>query len=123
MGIVNPSDLVLTTSGYKVIALSKSDGEVVWETELTKKFFKPMSPFILLVVDESGVYAHADNTLFRLEWTTGRVLWSKQFASTGWLTSKGVSMIATLGSGNGVLAFAAGKQQVDRIRENTSGAG
>ncbi len=120
---MNPSDLVLTTSGYKVMALRKSDGEVVWQTELIKKFFKPMSPFILLVVDESGIYAHTDNTLFRLEWTTGRVLWDKEFTSTGWLTSKGVSMIATLGSGNGLLAATAGKGRADRIREDASGVG
>ncbi len=60
---MNAEDLVLVTLKYKVIALRKSDGAAVWETELIQKFFKPAIPFVSLAVDGTGVYAHAAGQL------------------------------------------------------------
>jgi outer membrane protein assembly factor BamB len=111
-------DLVLVTVDYKVIALRKTDGEVVWETELVKKFFKPSPPFVTLAVDESGVYAHAINELYCLDLTTGQIMWSKELSSARWIVSQGFASIATLRSSSGSAVGQAARNQSERQRSD-----
>jgi len=120
MGFMNASDLVLVTSNYKVVALRKSDGEIAWETELVTKFFKPAKPFITLVADESAVYAHTNDLIFRLDLLTGRILWSKKMEAGGWLGRDGVASIVTISSGSTQSVGQAAKRQWER---NKAGVG
>jgi outer membrane protein assembly factor BamB len=115
-------DLVLVTVGYKVIALRKATGDLVWETVLVKKFFKPTSPFITLVVEESGAYAHTVNEIFRLDLSTGNIVWRKELDPGGWIKTQGVASIAMLGASSGIAPQAA-KMQADRRRANDGGGG
>lgn len=117
---MNAADLVLVTAGYRVIALCKATGALVWETLLVKKFFKPTTPFITLVVEESGVYAHTVNEIFRVDLSTGNIVWRKQLESGSWLPTQGVASIAMLGANSGIAPQAA-KMQADRRRANDSG--
>jgi len=91
-------DLVLVTIGYKVIALRKATGDLVWETVLVKKFFKPTTAFVTLVIDESGAYAHTLNEMFRLDLSTGNIVWRKEVDSGSWIKTAGIASIAMLGA-------------------------
>jgi outer membrane protein assembly factor BamB len=66
------ADLVIVTFQYKVIALRKSNGEKLWETDLVKRFIKPADAFIALVLDEDAVsIVVADNASGRCGESTG----------------------------------------------------
>jgi len=111
---MNAEDLVLVTVKYKVLALRKADGSLLWETELVKKFFKPATPFVSLAVDEKGVYAHALGELFRLDILTGQILWRKELPDDSWVSNQSVASVATLNSGQVSTANQAAKIQSDR---------
>ncbi len=104
--------MIFVTSGYKVIALGKNTGQEVWQTDLVERFFKPSAPCVTLLVDETGVYAHAINEIFRLDLATGAIIWRKEWQSNRWLTIGGIASLATLGananSSEGPAAHAAG---------------
>ena len=91
-------DLIFVTSGYKVVALRKSSGRQEWETVLVERFFKPSVPFVTLLVDETGVYAHTINEIFRLNLETGAIVWRKELQTNRWTTSAGIASLATLGA-------------------------
>jgi len=112
-------DLVLVTVGYKVVAVAKATGQQVWETELVSRFFKPMAPFVTLLIDESGVYAHTDEQLFCLDLLTGNILWKTPLASGKWIKASGVASIATLGAKSNEALVA----QTRSYRRNNSDSG
>jgi outer membrane protein assembly factor BamB len=120
---MNAADLVLVTSDYKVIALQKRDGLQIWETVLVSGFFKPMAPFITLAMDDTGVYAHTNNELFRLELSTGAILWRKELSTGRWIKTKGIASIAMLGAGGGSVSAQAAKISSDRNRARAGDGG
>ena len=114
-------DIILVTVGYKVVAVAKATGEQLWETALVTRFFKPMDPFVTLLIDESGVYAHTDEQLFRLDLLTGNILWKKSLPSGKWIKAAGVSSLATLGEKSNE-ALAAQKIAYRRNNSDSGGA-
>jgi outer membrane protein assembly factor BamB len=111
--------LVLVTAGYRVIALQKSDGRQIRETALVTSFFKPMCPFITLVMDDAGVYASTNNEIFRLELSTGAILWRSELDSGQWVKSQAIASIALSGMNSGSSSNQATKMKLDQSR--TSG--
>jgi len=97
------SDLVVLGSSCRVIALHKATGEQIWETVLVSVFFKFGDPFVTLVVDDTGVYAHTINETFCLDLLTGRILWQKKIASLG----RQVASLAMAGVTSGPAASSA----------------
>jgi outer membrane protein assembly factor BamB len=106
---MNAADLVLVASNYQVIALHKADGEQVWATALVTGFFNVGERFVSVALDETGVYAHTKNEMFRLDLLTGKVLWQKKLPELG----RDVASVAILGTSNG-------PSQADRARISAS---
>jgi outer membrane protein assembly factor BamB len=104
---MDAKDLIFVTSGYKVLALKKSDGLQVWETTLITKFFKPAQPFITMLVEETGVYVHTLSDMFRLDLATGAIVWKQQLARESWTRINQISSLATLGASNATAVSAA----------------
>ena len=80
---MNVADLLLVASNRTVAAFHKADGRQLWETVLVPGLFKFGESFVTLVLDESGIYAHTKNELFRLDPLTGKVVWQKEVPSLG----------------------------------------
>ena len=91
---MNASDNVLVASNYNVIALRKSDGGELWQTTLVTGMFNLGERFISVALDETGVYAHTKNEMFRLDLLTGKILWQKKLPSLG----RDVASVAILGT-------------------------
>ncbi len=104
---MDAKDLIFVTSGYKVLALKKSDGSQVWETTLITKFFKPAQPFITMLVEETGVYVHAISEMFRLDLATGAIVWKQELAQGSWTRINQIASLATLGASVAPAAAAA----------------
>jgi outer membrane protein assembly factor BamB len=90
-------DLIFVTSGYKVIALKKSDGSQIWERTLVNKFFKPGFPFVTMIVDETGVYVHTISEMFRLDLNSGGIVWKTELAPDSWTRMSQIASLAMLG--------------------------
>jgi len=102
-------DLVFVTSGYKVIALKKTDGSQVWETTLVNKFFKPGYPFVTMIVEETGVYVHTISEMFRLDLNSGAIVWKTELAPDSWSRMNQIASLAVLGASSSPAGPAAHK--------------
>jgi len=112
---MNAADIVVVASVCKVAAFHKADGRQIWETVLVSGFFKFGETFVTLALDESGVYAHTKNELFRLDLLTGKVLWQQKVASLG----RGVASMAVLGTANGTTTSAFAHLEAQRRAQNS----
>ena len=77
------SEILVAGSKYRVCAFDKMNGRQLWETELQTGFFKWGGPFVSIALDETGIYAHAGNHFYRLDWLTGAILWKQKVPSMG----------------------------------------
>ena len=111
------ADEILVLAGnFRVAAFSKANGEQIWETVLMTGFFKMGGPFVTLAVDETGIYAHVSNELFRLDLATGKILWQKKITTLG----RDVASLALLGDKVASTTSAFARVNLDRQR-NSSG--
>jgi outer membrane protein assembly factor BamB len=92
---MHPADLILVAANYRVIALSKATGEQLWETVLIPGIFKIGESFVSLAMDDTGIYAHTSNQMFRLEVESGKILWKKKLSSLGGLMSASIASLGT----------------------------
>ncbi|HEY0256021.1 MAG TPA: PQQ-binding-like beta-propeller repeat protein [Candidatus Methylacidiphilales bacterium] len=90
---MNTADLLIVASNRTVAAFHKTDGRQLWETVLAPGLFRLGEPFVTLIFDGSGLYAHTKSELFRLDPLTGRILWQKEASSLG----RSVGSMAVLG--------------------------
>jgi outer membrane protein assembly factor BamB len=110
-------DVVVVASKYRVAAFRKADGVQLWETVLIEGFFKIAGPFVTLAMDDSGIYAHVSNKLFRLDLMTGKILWMKETPTLGW----DIASLALAGSMVSSTTSAFAKIDMERKRESSGG--
>ena len=92
------ADLIVVASNYRVIALSKTTGDQIWETMLIPVFFKVGDSFVSVAVDDTGVYAHTSNQMFRLNLLTGEILWQKKLPSLRGLATPSIAFLGMTSS-------------------------
>ena len=111
---MNANDLIFVTVDYKVVAIQKADGRVIWETELVKKFFKPATPFVSLAVDATGIYAHTLGQLYRLDPASGTIMWQTELPSDRWIKGQCIASVVTLNSNSATAAYRSAQAQSER---------
>jgi outer membrane protein assembly factor BamB len=78
---MNANDILLLGLKHKVTAIAKSDGRLVWCTEIEGGFGS--GDFITLACDDSHVFAYSSGHLHCLELSGGRLLWTNQLPGYG----------------------------------------
>ncbi|MGF1656217.1 MAG: hypothetical protein ACFCU3_04470 [Verrucomicrobiales bacterium] len=73
---MNPDKIFIGGAGH-VIALCRNSGEILWERELNPRFFKSANDFVSLLETKKGLLAFSYGTLYRIEPSTGAIIWQK----------------------------------------------
>ncbi len=113
---MHSNDILIVAGKYRVVAYNKADGQPIWYTILVERFWKWGGPFVTLMVDETGIYAHAAGELFRLDLETGKILWREKVPELG---TDVVSMV-TSGGASSSLVTAAGYVQAQKRKSDSS---
>jgi outer membrane protein assembly factor BamB len=78
---MNANDFVLLGLKHRVAALGKSDGQILWTTELPGGLG---TGFVTLSCDDSRVFAYADGQIHCLDLFSGQLLWSNPLKGFGY---------------------------------------
>ena len=78
---MNAKDWVFLGLKKRVAALRKSDGQIVWVTELPGGMG---DNFISITCDEKCLYAHTQGSIHCLDLESGKVLWSNGLEGYGY---------------------------------------
>jgi len=84
-------DLLFAGFNSRVVALTKADGQVVWEWKSPKG-----SGYVAVLVDQARVFACVDGYTYALDALTGATLWLNPLEGRG----TGVPCLATAGAGS-----------------------
>ena len=79
---MNADNILLLGVKYSVSAVSKSDGRVLWKTELHTNLSG--DDFVTVLSDGEKVFAHTKGELHCLDLANGRILWSNQLRGYGY---------------------------------------
>lgn len=77
---MNSDNILLLGLKHSVTALSKTDGRVLWRTELGAGL---STSFVTLLSDGQRVFAHSGGSLYCLDSADGRILWSNGLSGYG----------------------------------------
>jgi len=116
---MHTNDILVVAGKYRVVAYSKANGQPIWYTILVDRFWKWGGPFVTLMVDETGVYAHAAGELFRLDLQTGKILWQQKVPELG----TEIASMATAAGASSSLTAAAGQVLLQKKKSDTSADG
>jgi len=75
---LNPADIVFLGLKGKVTAISKSDGKILWVTELSG------AQYVTMTADATRLYACTYGKLFCLDISTGEILWKNGLSGYGY---------------------------------------
>ena len=78
---MNANDVVLIGLKQRVAAFSRTDGSVLWSTELGGM---AGGGFVTLISDGARVFAYAGGHLHCLELLSGQILWSNDLPGFGY---------------------------------------
>jgi len=78
---MNANDFVFLGLKHRVTALGKSDGQIVWTTQLPGGLG---GSFVTLICDDRRVFACADGQIHCLDLFSGRLLWSNPLKGHGY---------------------------------------
>ncbi len=79
---MNPSNsLIIVALNSSVAALRKSDGRIVWQTDLPGIMG---DRFVTVTCDDTHVYAHAKGRMHCLSLDKGRILWTNELKGFGY---------------------------------------
>ncbi len=73
--------IVVLGMARRVAAISKSDGAILWSTELSNALG---NPFVTLVLDSDRIFAGCAGHLHCLDLATGRILWTNELPGYGY---------------------------------------
>jgi outer membrane protein assembly factor BamB len=106
-------DLVFVGIKGTAIALSRTSGEILWETYLKG------SGFVHLVLEGEDLFATTQGEVFCLDPATGEGRWNNELKGYGW----GLTSIAVPnGTTGGVLAQVAAAEELQRSEQASSAA-
>lgn len=97
------TDIVYLGIKGSALALSRSTGEILWNTRLTG------GDFVNLLRDDDAVFAATKGEIFCLDADTGDIRWHNKLPGMGF----GMITIATAGGSTGIAASARKKSQDD----------
>jgi outer membrane protein assembly factor BamB len=97
------TDIVYLGIKGAALALSRSTGEILWQTDLTG------GDFVNLLKDGDAVFAATKGEIFCLEAETGEIRWRNKLPGMGF----GMITIATDGGSTGIAVSAHKKRQDD----------
>ncbi len=78
---MNANDFVLVGLKHRVTALGKSDGQIVWTTELPGGLG---TGFVSVTCDDRRVFACANGQIYCLDLFSGQILWSNGLEGHGY---------------------------------------
>ena len=78
---MNSSDLLVVALNTRVAALVKSDGRILWQTDLPGFMG---DRFVTLACDATNVYAYAKGKMHCLSRDRGQVLWTNELKGFGY---------------------------------------
>lgn len=78
---MKPEQLILVGVRHSVSAISKSNGSVLWTTKLQGGIG---GDFVSVACDGERVFAHSGGKLYRLDLSTGRILWVNELRGFGY---------------------------------------
>jgi len=81
---MNPENFLLLALKRKITAISKSDGQQLWCTELPGGSFGSSSTFITLVCDDARIFAYSSGHLHCLDLSSGQLLWTNELPGYGY---------------------------------------
>jgi outer membrane protein assembly factor BamB len=78
---VSIDEVVVLGMGRRVAAISKSDGRILWSTEVSNGLG---NPFVTLVIDGQRVFAGCAGLLHCLDLATGSLIWTNELPGYGY---------------------------------------
>jgi outer membrane protein assembly factor BamB len=78
---MNPEQLILVGVRHSVSAVSRSNGSVLWTTKLPGGIG---GDFVTVACDGERIFAHSGGKLYRLDLSTGRILWTNELRGFGY---------------------------------------
>jgi PQQ-like domain len=78
---MNSKDILLLGLKSRVTAISKTNGQQMWSTEIPVRLG---GEFVTLLCDGSKVFAYSSGRLHCLELATGSILWSNKLPGLGY---------------------------------------
>ena len=105
---MNPSDLlVIVALNSSVAALLKSNGRILWQTDLPGIMG---NRFVTITADDSHVYAYAKGKMHCLSLAKGKLLWTNELKGFGY----GIASICVPGFSSAPDPAAYAKHQADQ---------
>ncbi len=80
---MSTENLLFIGTLHYVAAIDKSDGGILWRSQLKTGLFTG-HPFVTLLVEDQKVFAHTGGELFCLDALTGRQLWMNKLEGLGY---------------------------------------
>ena len=77
---MNTDNILLLGLKYSVSAVSKTDGRILWKTELSGAL---NNSFVTVLADGRQVFAHAGGNLYCLDIANGQILWCNGLSGYG----------------------------------------
>lgn len=78
---MNPTDVVFVALKKQVAALNKSDGAILWTTQLPGAMG---DGFVTLTCDDTRLYAFTQGQMHCLDVISGNILWSNKMKGFGY---------------------------------------
>jgi len=79
---MKPEEIILIGVKHSVSAVSKANGSILWTTKLSRG--AAGGDFVTVACDGEHLFAHSGGELYRLDLSTGRVLWKNELRGFGY---------------------------------------